>query len=58
MEIEIIDTPYNDRYCGNCKECIKTELRFCLTHHCFVSKNKWCKNWTAEERKFDNQEGW
>ena len=22
MDIEIKDTPYNDRYCGNCTHCI------------------------------------
>ena len=25
MDIEIKDTPYNDRCCGNCKHCVKTE---------------------------------
>ncbi len=56
MDIEIKDTPYNDRYCGNCKHCVKTELRYCLKNHAFVAKNKWCEEWEAEERfhKFEN----
>lgn len=55
MEIEIKDTPYADRYCGNCAECVKTELRYCLKNHAFVAKNKWCKLWHAEERgEFEN----
>ena len=55
MDIEIKDTPYNDRYCGNCTHCIKTQLRFCLKNHAFVAKNKWCKEWAAEEREFEKQ---
>ncbi len=56
MEIEIKDTPYADRCCGNCAECVKTELRYCLKNHAFVAKNKWCNQWHAEERdKFENQ---
>ena len=57
MEVEIKDTPYNDRCCGNCKHCVKTELRYCLKNHAFVAKNKWCTEWCAEERfnKFENQ---
>lgn len=56
MEIEIKDTPYADRCCGNCAECVKTELRYCLKNHAFVAKNKWCNQWRAEERdKFENQ---
>ena len=55
MDIEIKDTPYNDRYCGNCTHCIKTQLRFCLKNHAFIAKNKWCKEWTAEEREFEKQ---
>ena len=56
MEVEIKDAPYNDRYCGNCKHCVKTELRYCLKNHAFVAKNKWCTEWCAEERfnKFEN----
>lgn len=56
MDIEIKDTPYNDRYCGNCKHCVKTELRYCLKNHAFVAKNKWCTEWCPEERfnKFEN----
>lgn len=54
--MDIIDTPYNDRYCGNCAHCIKTELRYCLKNHAFVAKNKWCEDWAAEDRKkFENQ---
>lgn len=53
--MDIIDTPYNDRYCGNCTHCIKTELRYCLKNHAFVAKNKWCEDWAAEDRKkFEN----
>ena len=57
MDIEIKDTPYDDRCCGNCKHCVKTELRYCLKNHAFVAKNKWCTEWCAEERfnKFENQ---
>ena len=56
MDIEIKDTPYDDRSCGNCKHCVKTELRYCLKNHAFVAKNKWCTEWCAEERfnKFEN----
>ena len=56
MEVEIKDTPYNDRCCGNCEHCVKTELRYCLKNHAFVAKNKWCTEWCAEERfnKFEN----
>ena len=56
MDIEIKDTPYNDRSCGNCKHCVKTELRYCLKNHAFVAKNKWCTEWCPEERfnKFEN----
>jgi hypothetical protein len=56
MDIEIIDTPYDDRSCKNCKHCVKTELRYCLKNHAFVAKNKWCEDWTAEDRKskFEN----
>lgn len=56
MEVEIKDTPYNDRDCGNCKHCVKTELRYCLKNHAFVAKNKWCTEWYPEERfnKFEN----
>lgn len=56
MDIEIKDTPYNDRYCGNCTHCIKTQLRYCLKNHAFVAKNKWCEEWSAEDRKskFEN----
>ena len=56
MDIEIKDTPYNDRCCGNCKHCVKTELRYCLKNHAFVAKNKWCTEWCPEERfnKFEN----
>lgn len=55
MDIEIKDTPYADRCCGNCAECVKTELRYCLKNHAFVAKNKWCNQWHAEERnKFEN----
>ena len=50
MEVEVIDSPYMDRDCGNCVSCVKTELRYCLKNHCFVAKNKWCKEWNAEER--------
>lgn len=51
MDEKIIDTPYNDRYCGNCTHCVKTELRYCLKNHAFVAKNKWCADWNAEDRK-------
>ncbi len=56
MDIEIIDTPYDDRSCRNCAHCVKTELRYCLKNHAFVAKNKWCKEWCAEDRKskFEN----
>ena len=56
MEVEIKDTPYDDRSCGNCKHCVKTELRYCLKNHAFVAKNKWCTEWCPEERfnKFEN----
>ena len=56
-ENKIIDTPYNDRSCGNCTNCVKTELRYCLTNHAFVAKNKWCPDWKVEDRsyKFENQ---
>lgn len=55
MEIEIIDSPYTDRYCGNCADCIKTEMRYCLKNHAFVTKKKWCKEWHAEDRsEFEN----
>lgn len=54
-EIEIVESPYQDRYCGNCAECIKTEMRYCLKNHAFVSKDMWCKQWHAEDRsKFEN----
>ena len=55
-ENRIIDTPYNDRCCSNCANCIKTELRYCLTNHAFVAKNKWCPDWKVEDRnyKFEN----
>ena len=56
MDIEIIDTPYDDRSCKNCAHCVKTELRYCLKNHAFVAKNKWCEDWAAEDRKskFEN----
>lgn len=56
MEVEIVDTPYKDRYCANCNHCVKTEMRYCLKNHAFVAKNKWCKSWCMENRdyNFDN----
>ena len=56
-ENRIIDTPYNDRYCNNCNSCTKTDMRYCLKHHIFVAKNKWCPDWHMENRyyNFDNQ---
>ena len=57
MDIEIKDTPYNDRCCGNCGDCgTKSGLRYCFINHAFVAKNKWCAEWHAEDRdkKFEN----
>ena len=55
MDIEIIDTPYEDRGCYNCEHCVKTQMRYCLRNHAFVAKNKWCEDWEAEKRrKFEN----
>lgn len=51
-EEKIVDTPYKDRYCGNCNHCVKTEMRYCLKNHAFVSKNKWCKDWCVENRDY------
>ena len=56
INMGIIDTPYEDRCCGNCEHCIKTEMRFCLVHHAFIAKNKWCHCWEPQYRyyKFEN----
>lgn len=55
-DMEIIDTPYEDRYCGNCGHCTKTEMHFCLVHHAFVAEHKWCQSWDQQYRyyKFEN----
>ena len=57
INMGIIDTPYDDRYCGNCGNCVKTEMRFCLVHHAFVAKHKWCQSWDEQYRyyKFENE---
>ena len=54
MDIEIKDTPYSDRYCGNCLRCGRdesTKLLYCYTHKCYVASNKWCADWLMEYRK-------
>ena len=55
-DMGIIDTPYEDRYCGNCGHCTKTEMRYCLVHHAFVAEHKWCQSWDQQYRyyKFEN----
>ena len=56
MDIQIIDTPYDDRYCGNCSRCIKGELNYCLQNKAYVVSKKWCIEWLPEFRnyKFEN----
>lgn len=55
-DMGIIDTPYEDRCCGNCGHCTETEMRYCLVHHAFVAEHKWCQSWDQQYRyyKFEN----
>ena len=58
-ENKIINTPYDDRYCGNClyrKNIESNAYLKCVTNNCYVSYNRWCPMWAPEYRvyKFEN----
>ena len=56
MNIEIIDTPYKDRYCGNCRRITIANSgnmnKCCLRNNCYVSYYKWCEAWGPQYRVY------